>query len=156
MSSLRDFQNLPRWYIIELHNIGQLFNLTFSREEWKPGIKFSDDCSEWPHVNSRCVGYSEYDFRRSVESWLDIGVNSLAHETGAAVINDFDARFILLFQEDVLGLEVAMNQVVVLLIFEGLKYLDWKAANQVLWDTLEVVVSDELVEVDGKELEGNY
>ena len=48
------------------------------------------------------------------------------------------------------------GQVVVLLIFEGLKYLDWKAANQVLWDTLEVVVSDELVEVDGKELEGDY
>ena len=156
MSSLRYFQNISCWYIIEFHDIGQLFNLTFSREEWKPGIKFGDDCSEWPHVNCSCVGYSEYDFRRSIESWLDIGVNSLSHETGAAIIYDFNAGFILLFQEDILWLKVAMYQVVILLIFEGLKYLDWEPANQVLWDTLEIVVSDELIEVDGEKLESDY
>lgn len=49
-----------------------------------------------------------------------------------------------------------MYEVVILLIFESLKYLDWEAANQVLWDTLEIVVSDELIEVDRKKLESNY
>ena len=49
-----------------------------------------------------------------------------------------------------------MYQVMILLIFEGLKDLDWEPANQVLWNTLEIIVSDELIEVDGKKLESNY
>lgn len=81
---------------------------------------------------------------------MDIGVNSLTHETRAAIVDDFDTRLILLFKENVLGLEVAVDQVVILLIFEGLKYLDREPANQVLRDALEIIVSNELIEVDGE------
>lgn len=43
----------------------------------------------------------------------------------------------------------------VLLVLESLKHLDGKSADQVLGDTLEVVISYKFVEIDREELESD-
>lgn len=42
-----------------------------------------------------------------------------------------------------------------MLIFQSLQNLDRKASNQVLRDTYEVIVLDEVIEIDREKLEGN-
>jgi hypothetical protein len=79
---------------------------------------------------------------------LDISVYSLPHKAAASVINDLDARFVLLLQENVLWLQIAMHQVVILLVLQRLQDLYRESADQALRYALKVVVPDKLVEID--------
>eukprot|EP00420_Gonyaulax_spinifera_P006924 CAMPEP_0197932982 /NCGR_PEP_ID=MMETSP1439-20131203/109423_1 /TAXON_ID=66791 /ORGANISM="Gonyaulax spinifera, Strain CCMP409" /LENGTH=139 /DNA_ID=CAMNT_0043555791 /DNA_START=214 /DNA_END=634 /DNA_ORIENTATION=+ len=67
-------------------------------------------------------------------------------------INDFDPTFRRVLQEHILGLQVAVDDVLLPQEPQSGEELDCKAADEPKRHTLEVVVLDELVEVDAQEL----
>ena len=68
-------------------------------------------------------------------------------ETRRTVVDDFYPRLIRLLEQDVLGLEITVDDVVVALEFQSLQDLDGEATNQADRNTLEVIRLDELVKV---------
>lgn len=73
-------------------------------EKWIPNIELVQDTSETPHVNRRVVRNAEHNFGRTVESRLDVSVYFLVLKAATAEVNDLDAGFVDLAQENVLRL----------------------------------------------------
>lgn len=114
--------------------------LRFSWEKREAGVKFGKDGSKGPDVDGSGVRDSKNDLWRPVESGLDVGVDPLAHETARTVVNDLDARLVLLLQQDILRLEVAVNQIVIGVELQRLKDLNSYSPDQIRAHTLEVVL----------------
>jgi hypothetical protein len=63
---------------------------------------------------------------------LNVGVNPLSHEAARAIVDYLNSTFILLFQQNILRLQIAMDQIMVLLVLEGLQDLNCKSSDEVL------------------------
>lgn len=87
---------------------------------------------------------------------MDIGVNPGPQEARAAVIDDLDSTLVGLLEQDVFRFQVAVNDAVVFLEFEGLQNLNGESSNEILGHALEVVVFYEFVEIDAKALKGDH
>ena len=83
--------------------------LILTREERVSREQLKEHTPEGPHVDSHRVVNPEDNLRRAVESGLDVRVDPLVLETRGAEVNDLDARLVLLAEEDVLGLQVAVD-----------------------------------------------
>jgi hypothetical protein len=86
---------------------------------------------------------------------LDVGVEPLGDEAGGPKVDDLDRGLVGRTEEDVFGLEVAMNNVLFAEKFEGVSQLEGDAAHERQRHALELVVLDELVEVDREHLKGD-
>lgn len=84
----------------------------FAWEERIAYVKFIEDAAKGPHVYGCVVRNSEDDLGCTVEPRLDVGVDLLVFEAAAAKVDDLDARLVDLAQEDILGLQVAMDYIV--------------------------------------------
>lgn len=138
-----------------LHDEGQLLLLRFSGKERHSGEQLREYAAEAPHVDCGRVRDPKDDLRGPVEPGLNVGVYPLVCEAAGAKVDDLDARLVGALQKNILRLEVTMNEGLFPQVLESLKYLDGKPANQRERHSFEVVVLDELVEVDGEQLEGN-
>ena len=156
LSSCRLVEYLLRWEPSDLHDHGKLFLLIFPREYRIPSLELNQYASETPHVDSGCVGDPKNDFGGSVETRLDICVNSFILEAARAKVDDFDTGFVRALKQDVLWLQVTMYDALLTQVLKSLEYLNGEASDQAEGDTCEVVVLDELIEVDGKELEADH
>mgnify|MGYP007058507940 CR=1 FL=1 len=128
----------------------QQIQLRVGIEQTITSEQLDHDAPKGPHVDACSVGNSHDDLRGAIKAGLDVGVDALVLEAAASVVNDFYAWFVWLFQEDVLWLEIAMNNVVVTLELKSLKNLYCKSADQSSWDTLEVILFDEFVKIHTK------
>jgi len=66
--------------------------------------EFEEDTAKWPHVNGNSVIDAEDYLGRTVESGLNVCVDTLVQQAGTAKVNDFNTWFIFLSQKDVLWL----------------------------------------------------
>lgn len=107
---MRESDHVVRRYTVQLHDVGELLVLAFTREEREAGEKLRHDGPKRPHVNRRGVRNTKNDLWRPVEPRLDIGVYPLAHEATAPIVNDLNTRLVLLLQQNILRLQVAMDQ----------------------------------------------
>ena len=104
--------------------------LVFSWEEWLADVELVKDASERPHVDGCSVRDAKNDFRCSVEPTLDVCVDLLVLETTRSEVNDFDARFVDLSQQDIFWFQVAMYDVVFSHVVQGNEDLDSESLNQ--------------------------
>ncbi len=124
-----------------------------AREQRVPHIEFVKDTAEAPHVDGCVVGDAQHDFWGSVESGLNVGVDLFVLEAAAAEVDYLDARLVYFSQQDVFGLQVAVDDGVLAEVVEGNENLDGESLDEVEGETLEVVHLDELVQVDREHLE---
>jgi len=88
-----------------------LFRLAFS---WKNRISQEELAyytTKGPNINSRSIAHSQYYLWSSVKSALNIGIDLLVLETTRTNINYFYACFLLMFQENILWLQITMYDV---------------------------------------------
>lgn len=122
-------------------------------EEWVADGQLIQDAPERPHVNRRVVGDAKHDFGRTVETRLDVCVDFLVFEASTAKVNDFDAGLVDLAQQNVLGFEVAVHDVVFPHVVERNEDLNRETFDQTQREALKVVHLDEVVEVHAQQLE---
>ena len=135
-------------HAVEFHDVGELLHLTFPREQRKASVELGDDGTKAPHIDGCRVRYAENDLWSAVKPRLNVRIDALAHEAAAAVVDHLDARFVLLFEKNILRLHITVDQSVVVVVLQRLQNLDGEPSDQVLRHALEVVVLDELVEID--------
>ena len=100
------------WDAFDLHHERHVLFLVLAGEEGVTDVQLVQNAAERPHVDCRAVGNTEDDFWCSVESTLNVGVDLLVLEAATTEIDDFDAGLVDLPEQDVLGLQVAVDDVV--------------------------------------------
>lgn len=128
---------------------------TFSGKDRKASCQFDENATKRPHVNCSCVRNAKDDFWCSVKSWLYVSVNALVGKAGWAKVNNLDTWLVWRFKQNVLWLQIAVDHILFAEILKSLKDLDCKSTNEREWDTLEVVVFDEFVQINREKLERN-
>ena len=104
--------------------------LVLSREERLADVQFVQDAAEGPHVDGRSIRDAQHDLRRPVETRLDVGVYLFVFKAARSKIDDLDARFVDLSQQDVLWLEIAVDDVVLAHVVQRNEYLDGEPFNK--------------------------
>ena len=69
-------------------------------------------------------------------------------EAAGSKIDDLNSRLIGRLQKNILGLEIAVDKVLIPEVLESLEDLNRESADEVECNTFKVVVLDELVQVD--------
>jgi hypothetical protein len=132
----------------DLHDAGQLFLLVLTREDRISSPQLGENAAQTPHVNPEAIAAAQNDFRAAVEARLDIRVYLFFLATRGAKVNDANVSFASLTQEDILRLEIAMNDALLLKENQTGEELTGEAADEWKREADEVVSADELVEVD--------
>ena len=154
-----------------------LVHLIGARKERLPRVHLDEDAAQGPHVNGQVVRNAQEDLWRPVEPRLDVLVDlkrkkkrcnefskkkkgshgvdyPLAELARAAEIDDLDGGSLWIAEEDVLGLEVAVDdaQLGRRQEQESRAELLGEFARQVEGNSAEVGVAQQIVEVVGEEL----
>jgi hypothetical protein len=98
----------------DLHDAGQLFLFVLTREDGITSPKLRENATERPHIDAQAVAAAENDFRAAVETRLDVSVDLLLFATRAAKVDDSDVGLPGFTEQDVLRLEIAVNDVLLL------------------------------------------
>jgi hypothetical protein len=61
-------------------------------------MELCDDATEAPYIDFAVIRLSQYDFRCTIISALDVGIDGLVFKTAGAEINYFDTGFIHFFE----------------------------------------------------------
>ena len=104
-------QHRARRHAFDLHHESHVIFLVLAREKRLANVEFVEDAAEGPHVDSAGVGDAEDDLGRTIEARLDVRVDLLVFETARAEIDNLDSRLVNLSEQDVLGLQVTMHDV---------------------------------------------
>ena len=136
----------------QLHYEGELLLLGFAWEQRVPREELGQYAPERPHVYCWLIRNAQNDLRRSVESALDVGVDPFVLEAARAEVNELDAALVGTLQQDVLGLQVAVNDLLLPQKLERLQDLNSESTDERERDALEVVVLNEFVQVDREQL----
>ena len=63
------------WDAKHFHNTRKLLLFVFPREDRKTGVKFSQNATKTPHVNCHMIVHAKDNFRRSIETTLNVSVD---------------------------------------------------------------------------------
>jgi hypothetical protein len=138
-----------------LHDARHLVVLRVTREYGISNIQLCHDAAKGPHINGTVVRNPQHDLWCSVKSRLNVSVDALIKEGGAAEVDDFDARLVGFLEQDVLRLEVAVNDLEHLEVLEGVQELNCEPPYQVVIESIEVVDFEELEEVHAHEFKAD-
>jgi hypothetical protein len=134
----------------DLHDAGQLFLFVLTREDGIASPKLCENATERPHIDAQAVAAAENDFRTAVETRLDVSVDLLLFATRAAKVDDSDVGFPSFTEQDVLRLEIAVNDMLLLQQDQTCHHLTREATDERKGKALKVVRANELVKVDRK------
>ena len=106
------------------------------------------------HIDGQVVRQIKKHFRSAVKARLDVVVKLLAHLTGGAEIDNFNDALFGVAEENVLGLEVAVNdlQFACREKHQRGQQLLAKLPRQVQGDPAKIALAQEVVEVVGEKL----
>lgn len=138
---------------LDLHDALDLLLLVLTGENGEAYVQFVEDAPERPHINGGRISDAHHDLGSTVEARLDVSVELVSLISARSKVNHLDATLVGLSQQDILGLHVAVNNVVFAHVMERDEQLDGEAAHQSDGDTLEVVALDELVQVHRQHFE---
>lgn len=65
------------WGPQNLHDTRQLLLLIFTRKDRESRIELGEDATQTPHVNSHVIVHAQDNFRRPIETALDISIDLL-------------------------------------------------------------------------------
>ena len=146
-------EHLLVWDAADFHDVGELVDLVLAREDGVAGVELGHDAPETPHVNGHCVWDTEDYLWSTVESRLDVGVDSLAEEAGGAIINNLNPTLVDLFEHYILWLQITMHDPMVSLEFQSLQNLDREAAVDALGHALKIIILNKFIQIDAQALE---
>lgn len=63
------------WGLQDLHDARQLLLLVFAREDRESCIELGEDATQTPHVDSHVIVHAQDDFRRPIETTLNISID---------------------------------------------------------------------------------
>ncbi|EKU23075.1 dual-specificity tyrosine- -phosphorylation regulated kinase 1b, partial [Nannochloropsis gaditana CCMP526] len=138
-----------------LHQATHLIVLVRPAEERLPRVHFHQDAAQRPHVDSHRVREAEHDLGRAVEAGLYVGIHALVAAAGGAKVDQLDPTPLGVAQQNVLGFEVAVDDVHVWAGQEvqGLEDLLGELPEERERDPGELGVLEEVVEIVGEHLE---
>mmetsp|Transcript_39621 Transcript_39621/g.122506 ORF Transcript_39621/g.122506 Transcript_39621/m.122506 type:complete len:503 (-) Transcript_39621:437-1945(-) len=139
-----------------LHDQEHLLVLALAGEQRVPVGELCEHAAERPHVDLRCVRNPEQNLGRAVETRLDVRVQALAVEARGAEIDDAQPRFGPLDEEDVLGLQVAVHDVLAVREDERLQHLPAEVADRAERHRGEAVGLVQVVEALPVQLERDH
>ncbi len=137
----------------DLHDTRELIALILA---WKHRVahdQLADYAAQAPHVNGHAVLGAQDDLGRSVVSRLNVGINALVLVATGAKVNDLDAAAARLLQEYILGLEIAVNDLISVQKLQTLQNMIDKLLDERQREAGELVLAYELVQVHGQEFE---
>lgn len=94
-------------------------------------MQFRNDTPKAPNINLPIIAHAKNHLWRPVISALNIGVDGFALKAAGAEIDDTDAGFVGLFEEDVLGFEVGVDYFALVEEVDGVEDLEDEASYQV-------------------------
>lgn len=77
-----------------LHDQPHLLLFILAWKEWIPDIQFGNNAGKTPYVDFEVVGYTKDDFRSSVVTTLDVGIDALADEATRAEVDNLEPGFV--------------------------------------------------------------
>jgi hypothetical protein len=92
-----------------LHDTCQLLLLVLTREDRVACPKLRENAAETPHINPQTIATAQNNLRASIKARLDVRVHLLLLPTTRPKIDNADVGFARFAEEDVLGLEVAVD-----------------------------------------------
>lgn len=137
------------------HDGSHLVVFIFACEDGLAHEALEDDAPERPHVDGSSVRNTQHDFRSSVESRLDVRVEPFELEATAAVVDELYLRLVLVDEQHVFWLQVAVHDGEGLHVVQCLQDLDGESLRQGHRKALEIVVLNELVQIDTQHFESN-
>ena len=147
-------ENARRDHANNIDNELELFPLISAGEEREASEEFDHDAAHAPHVDGLRVGEdAEHDLGGSVEPTLDVGVHDLLVQGPTAEVCDHDPALVLLFQQDVLWLQVAVDDAQCLHVLESAHELDGEPPNEALLEAGIIVHLYEFIEIQAEQVE---
>ena len=116
----------------DFHDALHLLFFILAGKDWETDEEFVEDATEGPHVDGWCVADAHHNFRGTIKSRLDVGVELILLIGAGAEINDFYTTLIALSQKDVFWFHIAMDDTEFFHIMERDKDLNCKAAHEPL------------------------
>ena len=154
LASLLAHLDHPVWRVPEhLDDPRDLVVLGRAGEQGQAEEQLNHDAPQRPHVDGGGVGQAEQDLGRPVEPGLDIGVDGLALVARGPEIDDLDDGALEVLEEDVLGLQVAVDEPRLVQQGQAIQQLLCKDPDQGGAEAAELVLLDELVQIDAQQLE---
>jgi hypothetical protein len=100
---------LQIWPMVWAREVYELVALVLAVEERFAGVKLVDDAADGPHVDGGANSTAEDDLRGSIVARLDVHVLVALVEEGASEIGYDDSFVDRVFEQDVVGLEVGVD-----------------------------------------------
>ena len=123
----------------DLHKHLHLFRLALPGEDRIAEIEFADDAAERPDIDGGSVHDAHDDFRCAIVPTLNIGIELFPLEAARSRIDDLNPSFIFLFQQYILGFQIAMNNLMPIQEIQPLQHLNRHPPNQIQIHTIELV-----------------
>lgn len=89
--AIRDGHQLVGGSAENLHDACELLHLVFTRKQRISCVQLSQYAPKAPHVNRSVVRQAEYYFWGTIESRLNVSVNTLVFKTRGSKVNDFNS-----------------------------------------------------------------
>lgn len=96
--------NVRVWHSKDFHYASKLLVFIFAREDRVSSVKLGEDTAKTPHVDGHGVVHAENDLGTAIESRLDVGVHFLRLVTRRTKVDDLDAAFGGVTEENILRL----------------------------------------------------
>jgi len=135
-----------------LHDTSQLFLFVLAREDGHPRVQLSQDTAERPHIDRQAIGHAKDNFRRAIEARLNVRINLLVFKAAGAKVDDLDFCVQRMAEQDVFGLQITVDDPVLLEQIEGAENLLGKPADQPKREATEGIRLDELVKIHVQKL----
>ena len=120
-SATRCFGYQRAWrHANDLHDSSHLVVLVFAGEDGHTYEALKDNAAERPHVDSRCVCYTKHNLGCTIESRLNVRIETLCLEAARAVVDQLDLALVELHEQHVLGFEIAVHDRELVHVVEGL------------------------------------
>jgi hypothetical protein len=148
-------QKLLRRFADNFHDARHLIVLIFAGENWKTRYEFDEDAAEAPHVDGHAVLGADNNFGRAIKPRLDVRVDALVLVTARAEVNDLHPAAAGMFEENVLGFHVAVNNFIAVEQVQTEKHRMRKFAHKRHAEAFEFVFLQQFVQVDTDHLENN-
>lgn len=132
-----------------------LLDLVLARKDGSSQVQLGDEACEAPHVDFGAVLESEDNFGGSVIAALNVCVDLMAVEAAGAEVDQLDAGLLVVLEHHVFWLDVAVDDFVFRKVVEGVEDLNGDFADELVLDSPELVLLEQVVEV-GVELFENY
>ena len=143
------------WGTENLHDTRELLLFVFSREYRIACEQFGQYTSHTPHIDGHAIRHAQNDFRRTVETTLDISVHLFVLETTRSEIDRSNVRGQRVNQKDIFRLQIAMDNLLRMQQDQCAKHLFRETTYELQVKASEIMGLDKLVEVHPQKFSRN-